>query len=352
MTFVTRRKLDTGDSEQDFLVRFGEELPMIYSYKKGTSNWVKHDEYGVWSLKVDASGGVGDAGLDESELLRNYEFEAHGWWLWSSWFVVGLLLLVTKRYAKKHWNVMHFLHSFLGYFVLVVTIVYSAKLIHWNFTEGLHHAFGTIHLFLTVLGCVSGTATALVMRAYNGDKPWSEKERVEKIAKIHRWAGYVMLLVGNVTCATGIGYYFGHVMNEDSRKVLSIVSILTFVFFVMIFEAIFRVRNKFSLGHVATPTTIAEGGKAKTYTPEEIDSDVKEGKPLVVFDNLVLDLNGYERVHPGGKFNLMHNLGRDISKFFFGGYNLVNEPVRRPHHHTQPALDIVKRMVVGVIEGQ
>ena len=37
MKFVTRRKLDTGDSEQDFLVRLGEKMPMIYGYKKGTS---------------------------------------------------------------------------------------------------------------------------------------------------------------------------------------------------------------------------------------------------------------------------------------------------------------------------
>ena len=80
---------------------------------------------------------------------------------------------------------------------------------------------------------------------------------------------------------------------------------------------------------------------------------MKQGKQLVIFDNLVLNLNGYERVHPGGKFNLIHNLGRDVSKFFYGGYNLVNEKSHtRPHHHTQPALDIVKTMIVGVIEGQ
>ena len=109
---------------------------------------------------------------------------------------------------------------------------------------------------------------------------------------------------------------------------------MTFIFFVIVFEAIFRVRNKYSLGHIKTPAVEADGGKTKTFTPEEIDSQVKEGKSLVVFDNLVLDLKGYERIHPGGKFNLMHNLGRDISKFFFGGYNLVNDPVRRPHHHT------------------
>ena len=40
----------------------------------------------------------------------------------------------------------------------------------------------------------------------------------------------------------------------------------------------------------------------------------------MIFDNLVLDLNGYENIHPGGRFNLQHNIGRDISKFFYGGY--------------------------------
>jgi len=29
-----------------------------------------------------------------------------------------------------------------------------------------------------------------------------------------------------------------------------------------------------------------------------------------------------------------HNFGRDISKFFYGGYNLVNSKEKRPHHHS------------------
>ena len=73
---------------------------------------------------------------------------------------------------------------------------------------------------------------------------------------------------------------------------------------------------------------------------------------MVIFDNLVLDLNGYELIHPGGKFNLVHNLGRDVSKFFYGGYNLVNTKNgshKRPHHHSRAALDIVKTLIVGVL---
>ncbi len=56
-------------------------------------------------------------------------------------------------------------------------------------------------------------------------------------------------------------------------------------------------------------------------------------------------------MHPGGKFNLTHNLGRDVSKFFFGGYSLVNSFNVKPHTHSQPALDIVKSLVVGVLAG-
>ena len=98
---------------------------------------------------------------------------------------------------------------------------------------------------------------------------------------------------------------------------------------------------------VQTPTS---GKKSKLFTPAEIEEQVKSGTDLVVFDNLVLNLNGYERIHPGGKFRLKHNLGRDISKFFLGGYQLINVKNRKPHTHSQAALDIVKSLVVGVID--
>ncbi len=60
-------------------------------------------------------------------------------------------------------------------------------------------------------------------------------------------------------------------------------------------------------------------------------------------------MNGYEKMHPGGKFNLTHNIGRDVSKFFFGGYSLVNSAKTKPHTHSAAALDIVRSMVVGVL---
>jgi cytochrome b involved in lipid metabolism len=40
----------------------------------------------------------------------------------------------------------------------------------------------------------------------------------------------------------------------------------------------------------------------------------------VILDDMVLDLSSFIEVHPGGKTVLMDNIGRDVSKFFYGAY--------------------------------
>ena len=49
---------------------------------------------------------------------------------------------------------------------------------------------------------------------------------------------------------------------------------------------------------------------------------VEEGRKLVILDELVLDVGSFISRHPGGRFALENNIGRDISKFFHGGYSL------------------------------
>ncbi len=38
VSFVTRRKLDTGDAGNDFVVRLDEDIAMSYAYKQGSGN--------------------------------------------------------------------------------------------------------------------------------------------------------------------------------------------------------------------------------------------------------------------------------------------------------------------------
>ena len=57
-------------------------------------------------------------------------------------------------------------------------------------------------------------------------------------------------------------------------------------------------------------------------TEQQFNQQITNGRKLVILDDLVLDVIKFADEHPGGKFLLTHNTGRDISKFFFGGYSL------------------------------
>jgi cytochrome b involved in lipid metabolism len=59
-------------------------------------------------------------------------------------------------------------------------------------------------------------------------------------------------------------------------------------------------------------------------SPTQFEQEVFENKrELMILDNLVLDVKGYETHHPGGRFVMQRNLGRDISKYFYGGYTMM-----------------------------
>ena len=51
---------------------------------------------------------------------------------------------------------------------------------------------------------------------------------------------------------------------------------------------------------------------------------IAEGRQLVLLDDLIIDIKNYALNHPGGKKVLVGNIGRDISKFFYGGYQYEN----------------------------
>jgi predicted membrane-bound mannosyltransferase len=92
------------------------------------------------------------------------------------------------------------------------------------------------------------------------------------VAKIHRLFGYLMLFIGNACIMTGVGHYYGDRLKNDERRVLGVFSFFVFCFLVIIFEGIFRVRNKYSMGHIVTPKIEnTNNAKLKTFTASEID---------------------------------------------------------------------------------
>jgi hypothetical protein len=71
----------------------------------------------------------------------------------------------------------------------------------------------------------------------------------------------------------------------------------------------------------------------------------------VILDDRVLDMSKFPLYHPGGNFVLTHDIGRDISKFFYGGYILENYNRSKPHTHTNIARIVVNRLSIAYMNG-
>ena len=78
-----------------------------------------------------------------------------------------------------------------------------------------------------------------------------------------------------------------------------------------------------------------------------------EGEYLVLLDGHVLNVAKFIGVHPGGRHMLEHNIGKDISKFFYGGYNMEGNLRGKPvsgHVHSNYARMIVNDLIVGTYQ--
>lgn len=67
---------------------------------------------------------------------------------------------------------------------------------------------------------------------------------------------------------------------------------------------------------------------------------------------MVLDVAKFRSEHPGGQFLIDFHVGRDVSKFFYGGYVLENASGMKPHTHSNIARKIVNSIVIGRLNSE
>lgn len=93
--------------------------------------------------------------------------------------------------------------------------------------------------------------------------------------------------------------------------------------------------------------------KPNSMSEREFNELIREGRKLVILDELVLDVASYISNHPGGRFVLKHNIGRDVSKFFHGGYSLegnLSGPPASGYKHSNYARMIVNSLAIAQFE--
>ena len=185
---------------------------------------------------------------------------------------------------------------------------------------------GILALVLVLLTGGTGIATSLMMGYYNGDPDWAAKDKVYNIARAHRYISYVMLLWGNAVVTGGTWTYF-KMIGSDPWGPLTLFEITFFGLLWMFHELYLRRNNRLNfkiLEGVELQSELFRKDMLKNkMTPTQIEEAVADGDSLCICDNLVLRTDGYERVHPGGKFVITKNFGRDIAKFYYGNYGLT-----------------------------
>ena len=80
----------------------------------------------------------------------------------------------------------------------------------------------------------------------------------------------------------------------------------------------------------------------------------EQGRALVLLDEYVVDVGEFMHKHPGGRFTLKQNIGRDVSKYFYGGYSLdgnIDRKKPRPGYmHSNTARSIVNQLIIAFYE--
>ena len=94
---------------------------------------------------------------------------------------------------------------------------------------------------------------------------------------------------------TGVLYYSKAYGNEKLGLTLAIISPILFIFGIVVGEVFYRVKLRKKKGFDSYDIMAS-------ISREEFDQRVSDGEKLVLLDDLVLNVEGFEKEHPGGRF--------------------------------------------------
>lgn len=122
---------------------------------------------------------------------------------------------------------------------------------------------------------------------------------------------------------------------------LAVYCHLLFVFLLGATELHFRMERKKEDPFIYPKRVIDE---------EELEILLMNGESLCLLDDLVLDIGEYAKYHPGGAFLISQNIGRDASKFFYGGYTMANKDTTHGYAHSNYARKVASSLAVGTFK--
>lgn len=279
---------------------------MVYAFQNTPLMSFHKGNVGLFSILIYPTGGVttGTIKLDGGPDF----FTIHGWVMWAAWGVLGAIMLISNRYMKSFFRAHIWVHIVSGIFILIGTYIVgfiAMEELGWDIANLPHTIVGFIILVLVGLIVIGGIIAKFTMVTYK----WKTKGLlINKYG--HKFFGYFMIAFSQVSIILGIVKYTTF---YGLSSVLAVVHSLVFVFFLGALEIGYQIfqRRQNPFRDVDERITI-----------EEFRKKVESGEKLVILDDMILDVTNFAWNHPGGKFVIDQNIGKDVSKFFFGGYVL------------------------------
>jgi len=273
------------------------------------------------------------------------DFRVHGWMLWGAWSILALVQIASNRYVKgRAWRYHLWLHRIGGFLALALTLFaafWAWHFIGWYVIYNWHTVFvfpvGALITFLVLGGLAADRVKATAV--------WNTKTALRaKVA--HGWFGWFVILLGQAAVFTGIHYYRRNPAHASSFPLEYLqVALAVAVFLAM--EIVYRMDRAKEIPFRAPASA---GGMQTANAPITIDAFqqlIAAGRKVVILDDMVLDVAKFMGGHPGGTFALEHNVGRDVSKFFHGGYALENIDKVSNHTHSTDARRAVNSLIIG-----
>ena len=158
---------------------------------------------------------------------------------------------------------------------------------------------------------------------------------------MHKWYGRGIILVTQFVIGSGAIAFYDYNGNKTVGVVIAGVSAGLFFTILAIGEIVYQIRLRKTVDFVE-PTA--------AMNAQDFEQALTNGRKLVILDTLVLDVTKFIDQHPGGRFVLSHNIGRDISKFFYGGYSLednMGQKPASPYTHSTFARMIVNDLAIA-----
>eukprot|EP00347_Sterkiella_histriomuscorum_P018766 403344262 len=257
----------------------------------------------------------------------------HGWLMWVCWGLMGFLMVWSNRYFKQHWRLNMIIHSICGTGLFIINLIFGLGAItylDWKIKVSIHGILGSLLAILLPFAAIEGIISRMLLKRLR----WKTNILLI-IQDVHKYLSYFTVFISQLAI---IGGTLTYNQWDVEGTLLAFIHCGFFYTVLITYELTFRFVHRKNTKFISHPNKM---------TVQEFEDRIKKGEQLVLMNHLVLDISRYKFSHPAGAFVIDKNVGRDISKFFDGGYTLENKAGVKPCNHSFQARMIVNSLAIG-----